>query len=220
MSEKVVEVWDGSFLKEVKKKDIESVMTIDGHKGRLIKVKNTLPFILDELKPLLQLNKLGTRKITSGRHIYLLYKYHEEDVTLEAYSQDKKLNNFLFDQIRNIYAVRELMGLAKNSQRNIIIRQEKGKNVKAISIGENNCNIEQEKKQLSNKVMKECFTDKTLEQTVCQLLDYEHENNVKKIAFLQTLRDNVDKIIQRVDKEYVWFTSYLIERVEDCIKRL
>lgn len=94
--------------------------------------KTTLPCILDEFKPLFNLNKIGTHWCKIGTRIYILYQTKNatnleievEPKLRDILKEDKNflVNHDLIDEIKRIYAFREIFGITFSTHTSLRIR--------------------------------------------------------------------------------------------------
>jgi len=224
--------WDGSYLSSIGCKDVTieykdgnfAIVTIKDLKieGYVNKVKSSLPAIIDELKPIFQLLKTGTHLFYSGRSLYLINKCdREHDTSLKDLEKEdhKLVTAYLKKQVQNILAFRDVVGVKGNNEGHIIVRREKGKVIKAYSIKELYNEILKDNSKLSSNMVKKWFDDRSLKDVIKELINYheEDDNETYVVEYLKEFRELIEEKVLKIDKEYVWIVSYIIERIARMI---
>lgn len=128
--------WDGSYLGEFKTNIITKRIKFDNINFFLIKLNinidlvvlcrfirsnNKIPCIIDEIKPIFGINKIGTHSIKIGKVLYIIYKTQwyikNNEIEIEMgeplnriEKNEQFIKSFEFD-IKSMFAFRDLLGL-------------------------------------------------------------------------------------------------------------
>lgn len=245
-------VWDGSdvteliskadiFEAEYNKKKYWKIKILQNNSFYVETVivrtsKGNIPSLIDEIKPVFGLPKLGTHWCKVGSKYYILIKcllniqgYVQEEYSLKTYlellnnsnnnknkSVEELLDALTIMQIRGIFAFREILGITKNFESSIVMRK-RGNSYYPISFYEPNM------KDIGVKVMPSSILEKWFENTT---LDEEVKKLVKiynleeLAAKVQDIRSKLEKIITRLDPDNIRFSDYIctkiIDRVQAC----
>lgn len=229
--------WDGSHLGDFKANEIsyhsstnddETLLPIWTIKhdnltftAMVKSSKDQFPCLADELKPLFGLLKLGTHMIKVGGKSYLLIKPPSSDC------KDVKLSNptdgkvsapssLLKKQVRSIYAFRYLIGMNNSNDSHIYIRHLKGFAPVPISYidtcpaGDKHTK-KSEINPLSLTVINKWFDNCDLSTTVKSIIGYGSHDKLPVI--IMELTGKIEEVINRVNKEYIWITAFIVDRV-------
>lgn len=190
-----------------------------------VRTANTiLPVIIDELKPVFGLHKLGTHWIPKKGKIIMLIRAVtdqngnvEQDEVLEKFqNSNEQLRKALHDnqlfrkQMQEVYTFRDLLGISKNSDSSIRIRFCNNQYL-PISNYEPNMAPSKIKSCLSEKTIQYWFADVS---PVDCLKAITHIHNVDDIApCTHDIKEKISDVINRIDKSYIAHTNYIIERI-------
>jgi len=168
--------------------------------------RNNIPLISDELKPLFNLPKVGRHCVAVGNKKYIMSRYYGHEFQLEQ----KYIKVFpqLGNSIKLCYTFRWILGLTLSSDSSMIVRKYPNELITAISYKEINLDYTDLKRgsKLSQKCLRQWFNDSN-----------EEINNTVKLMIndrdLSLLRFDIDRVVRRVDKNMVWWTAFILERL-------
>lgn len=175
--------------------------------------KNTIPCMIDELKTVFGLQKLGTQWFTHDNRKKLLIKCiknKNDDIVEEIrLKQVKKISKLLTLQVQEIYTFRELLGITMSFDSSIIYRKNKYGGY-PISFVESNMKSE-DKKNIPNTVLNKWFGEVTIDSVVMRIFKIYDINQLNKTLFMA--RNQMEKIINRVEKNNISYLSYIMNRI-------
>ena len=219
--------WDGSEVTELIKDETTKVhearsekrmywIIEKGDEKETVLVKSsshTFACLVDELKPVFGLEKVGTHWAKIHGKTYILFKPEKdrknvilEELTLSEYKYDKNLEK----EIQKIFLFREIVGVPRNTEKNIILRV-KGLYVQPISFYEANLNPRIDGKVLSNIILDRWFKDVDLDKAVSELFQITSIEQINDI--LLPLEQKLREIIERTDPSSVMFVGEILSRV-------
>lgn len=175
--------------------------------------KNSLPCLIDELKPVFGLQKIGTNWCVHKGKFKILYKivktpenYIKEESTLDKY---EVTDNLFKMQIQEIYTFRELLGITCSYDSSIIVRTSRY-GVYPVSYYEPNMQME-DTKVIPYLVLEKWFGDLSIDDVVKRLLSI---NNIDKMAVtVFNIRSSIEKVIEHVDRRLISYQSCIMNRV-------
>lgn len=174
----------------------------------------SLPCIIDEIKPLFGLPKVGSHWCKLfGKHRVLL-RCTDNDIIREDIALNKldmtvvKKNQILFYQIQELFTFRELLGITQSFNSNVVVRTD-GKNVYPLSINESSMVID-DSNVLPTTVLDLWFEDTSVDKVALRLLKVRSINDIKNI---HKLRSDIEKVIERVDRRNIIYASYIVTRI-------
>lgn len=221
--------WDGTDIGSIdnslslnKKFEYEEQMSMwiddDGmHKlwqVRIIKFKNDVPLILEEMKEYFGLERTGKHKGTY-KGVECIIIDAEGDISLDLYLRNciknKKLPDTFIEKVRRIYVLRWVMCMTCNYETIIDIRTV-GYKMYPVCYQEQNCvlNTEINKAKIPEKVIRKWFDN-----------DYVIFDNYK-IDFLkgktpEQIKFKLMDIIKKYDPKLIPWTNNVYERVLHCM---
>jgi hypothetical protein len=219
--------WDGSEIKDLFSNEtiIEEGKLdkntywriIRGNKEEYCLLRNatnnsTLSCLIDELKPIFKIEKNGTHWIRYKGKKYILLKVNTKNrVVILDLSLDKfGYHEYLEPEVQKIFIFRELLGLSCNYEKNIVLRKV-GKFIKPISFYETNMIPAKEEKVIPNKIIEKWFSNNTLDEIVKRM--FRIKTNQDIINLTHELRNKMEKIVERVDKNHITTVSEIIQRI-------
>ena len=226
--------WDGSFIGSINSKNILQKVKHSGDIYWKLKIntdiefwciakscKTLYPIIIDKLKPLFNIQSNELHYCNRGKTIYILYHVFSDDdyeILSEIKLNKLKYNDSNFDKrLKRILTFRELLGLKFSTPASIRIRLDREKlntglegelkNWNPISFRETDFIFD--KMALGKGIFKKLFNNdyEILENDVRELL---FENDIKD---LNTLLDNMEKIIRNIDEKYLWVLNEFSKRM-------
>lgn len=239
--------WNGSFLGYITKAQILDIAKFSGEVYWRLHVKdsltstdttivcrargaqNTFPCIIDQLKELCNIPKIGTHWVRLGKRIIILSRVDsnaEFDVLVyNKLSQfDKSIYPKFADSVKKIFAFKEVFGV-KYATLNSVKLVQNSLNSKSKEDGESKEFCEWEplsvkdthfnlSKAIIKQQMLKLWFGGNLQNVVNEihnLLGINKQNYTKKIHIL---RSEIEKIIKLVDKEAISLSTSLLERID------
>jgi len=213
--------WDGSFLGEYPSSIFGLKLSVEkGLSCRFIdtgdfRVKGTFkcprdtsfPCILDELKSCFGLPKLGTHRIKIGGRTYVLYRSKLSDMRLDKLPRSQ-LEEIEKEQMQRLIAFRFLLSIPQPLNSSFIYRKSSHR---VFSFHEPKSLLGVETVDPTESFIKSWFEEKDFLQTVFSFLPNANKENLSN--FLYSLQSNIEKTIQRVDMDYIWLSSYIVEKI-------
>ena len=173
----------------------------------------TLSCLIDEIKPIFKLQKIGTHWIKyNGKKLILLkVNLNSEgaiifDLTLDLLPYHERLAG----EVRKIFAFRELLGMTKSYEKSIILREYK-KYIVPISFYEPNMEPSCGKFILPKTVLEKWFEDISIDEVVKKMLEIESSQEIT--LKLYNLRSEIEKIVERCDRNCITFVDEILSRV-------
>lgn len=178
----------------------------------------SLPCLIDELKPVFGLQKLGTHWCRHGGKTMILIKtvktpdgYIKEEISLNMIDVSTPL---LTLQIQEIFAFRELLGVTRSYESSIIIREGQ-RRCYPISFNEPNM-ATIDMKVIPFTVLEKWFKDTSIDAVVKRLCRI---HTIDRIGIvLHDLRTKIDDIIERVDRRMITYKSCIMNRVTERLQ--
>lgn len=175
--------------------------------------KNSLSCLVDELKKVFELPKLGTHWCRLNNKTYILIRCNK---TKEGYIKEELTLNMIDTytpimrmQIQEVFAFRELLGVTCSYESSIIIRENKS-GAYPISFNEPNM-MTGDIKVIPITILDKWFEETSIDDVVKRLCRIQ---NIDKLAnLLYELRKKIDEIIERVDRRAITFKNCIIDRI-------
>lgn len=195
---------------------------VDGEQEVMIvrNIKSFLPAILDEIKPLFFLPKIGTHtfhfkgKLMLGYKTQLITGNPYPDLTLDYSSFIPRTREFTY-QVKRTFAFREAFGITKTYEKSIILRFEK--NIpQVLSFNEPGSVVFQDdplKSVIPQTVLTEWFND-DLDRYIKDLFCFNRELPEASINYY---RSKIEKIVLRIDKNLITCVDGFLERLYQFI---
>ena len=175
--------------------------------------KTNLPCIIDELKPIFGLQKLGTHWCKYKGKVKQLIKcvrgtegYVTEEITL---NQINDISPLLILQVQEIFTFRELLGITCSYDSSIIVRQTKN-GMYPISFYEPNMVMENSK-VIPFTVLDKWFENSSIDDVVKRLFKINDINRLDKL--LQQVRNSIEITIERVDRSAISYKTSIMNRI-------
>jgi hypothetical protein len=232
MSTFTIFTWDGSDLGDITRAtyllypidtDMGAlVWTKRSEKRRLEQVRihtytDSIPLIVDELKPLFDLTKVGRHQaIIEGRHVILCrmvveagtMEYNLKDFT----SHHSEVPEYLRMQIRKNYVFRWLLHLTSNTDSSMIIREHPGPIFLCLSYRDSSVCWDSKREQttrIPSTAIDSWFTGR--EQVMALLREMVADRTIGQ------LREQINSVINRVDRSAIGLTTYILNRIFERI---
>jgi len=173
-----------------------------------IKRKNLIPVIIDEIKYIFGIRKMGTRY--NKRYIFYPPNIQSNTWLEETRLSEikEKLSYSNVRQCRDILAFRYLLGLTTISERSILYRDGI-----VYDFNDINCHEFGEKISLSMRVIKDWFTEIDVNKTIFLMLKKKDIKN--KVELILHVRIELTKVIENVDKKHIDMVSTICNRLID-----
>jgi hypothetical protein len=227
--------WDGTFLGKIEKSQILEVTKFKGDTYWKLQYSDVTVFvmakssehtfacIIDELKPIFNIPKLGTHYCKLGSKIFILirvYCINVNNILVDVKLKELKFDDPLFNEkVKTIYAFREMLGITVSTGNSIRVRRSEIDDFKSsneldyydpISFREPNFSFE--KSIISKSVLKTVFNNeyKCLIKYIHHLLNISCKADIKNV--LIQMSNTFESVIRAVDPTYLWITNELIMR--------
>lgn len=216
-------LWDGSFLGTYTRKCLGAKIAVkDGFKLYTLRTKSftarcllkalkntSIPCILDELKVCFGMNKIGTHRIQIGKRMYVMYRCTLNDVILTKFPKNDMTEDLKLE-MQKLIIFRYVLSIPFTRNSSFMVRNgSKSRNVYSFYepqtfIGERT--IDPSERFLCTWFGEEDITNKCME--------FIHKLPTEEWSeFLFRFNTDIDKIIQRLDKDYVWLSGFIIEKI-------
>ena len=176
-------------------------------------VKNSLPCLVDELKVVFELPKLGTHWCRINNKNYILIRTIKtktgdikEEITLNMIDVPTYMMRL---QIQEVFAFRELLGVTCSFESSIIIREGKSTSY-PISFYEPNMTTG-DTKVIPTTVLDKWFVETSIDEVVKRLCRINNINGLPML--LHNLRNKIEEIIERVDRRAITYKNLIIDRI-------
>jgi len=236
--------WDGSFLPIFNKENIiHEIIDIQtkikywtisylGHTTICIprKVENPSICIYDELMKLFNLPKMGSHYVKIGSAIVVLLKANikRNNVILSemivSTQEIKNITENIKEQIRLTYTVRDILGVSHTTDSDLVIRYPQCRNypyyvvsMKTYIINEKilNNNLS----TITDVAFKKWYNNIDIRDVYSRLFP-----SVKKLddiaVYTWKLSNEINEIIERVDKSFCYISSLIVNRVTNRLVRM
>jgi hypothetical protein len=186
--------------------------------------KNSVPCLIDELKPIFGLSKIGTHWCKQGGKIRILIQclqtpdgHVKEEITLNNLNTiipDKPPPLLLIMQIQEIFTFREILGVSCSYDSSIILR-EGGGSYYPISYYDPGM-LTDDKKVIPGTILDHWFEDTSIDEVVQRILKIRRIDQLAQV--LHDLREKIDEVIVRVDRNTVMYKSSIINRITERLQ--
>ena len=180
--------------------------------------KNSISSLIDELKPVFGLPKVGTHWFKQGAKIKMILRciktkegYIKEEITLN------KINTYtslMMLQIQEIFTFRELLGVTCSYESSIIIRETR-KNVYPLSFYEPNMTVD-DRKVIPFTVLDKWFSGTSMDNVVKRLLKINKIDRIGEV--LHNIRGKIEKTIERVDRRAITYKTCIMNRITERLQ--
>lgn len=224
--------WDGSHLGEFKHDIICGTCEINGDRyckfnindhifyAHIKTVTDNISCLVDELKELFGLRKLGTHTVRIHSKLYLLIKANTiksatknemsiiEDISINKVAINPTDNVLFQREVQKIVVFRELLGISAGGRNIIRIRYDLD-GPYPLSYIENN--IDYDKHKITLQIYRKWFADLSISDILPKIVNY-GDDLTETIA---QYRGEIEKVITRVNKDYIWISSFIVNRMMD-----
>ena len=175
--------------------------------------KNSLPCVVDEIKPVFGLQKLGTQWCRQGGKTHILIKcvytkegYIKEEITLNMIDVSTVLLRL---QVQEVFAFRELLGVTCSYESSIIVREGKSGPYPVSFYEPNMATIDT--KVIPFNVLDKWFEGSSIDIVVKRLCRIHTIDRIGTV--LHELRSQIEDVIERVDRRAITFNTCILNRV-------
>lgn len=213
--------WDGSSLGEHPQSVVVQSTVVGKITYWLLEINNeralcsvkksigTYMCVVDEMKPLFGLQKLGTHRIKIKKEYVLTREVEGEDgkpvidPVLSTIPAERVES--VRTEVQKILAYRDLLGIASSFERNIVLRDNCPISVREYStvLDKSNTGI------LSKRLLDKWF----VEREVCEVIKKIAEYRGNPQRCVANLRERMEGVINRVDKEWIWYSGFIVDRL-------
>lgn len=175
------------------------------------RIADAMPAILDEIKPLFGLIKIGTHQIIVKSSRYLLLRTRMRGNTLiedAPLSCVDCLKPSLKEKIREVLVFREVAGISTTWERHIRISPNNLGEKMPLSYDDGR--ITSGGNVLTTKMLRKWFGENTIEEVLQKMLSTSSRTSMTTIFFL---RSALERIVTRIEPRMIWYVSIIIERV-------
>lgn len=215
--------WDGSFLGNYTEEEAKiqgDHCIINGVRYYIKHKKDTIYCIIDEIKPLFGIKKIGTHRLNIGNKAFVIYNLELPDKINTVYSYDyKKFTPKYRTEVRKILIFRYLFGITPLSDRSILA-DINGKNpeeeiCEPLGFNELSVSIVKHKDVMFTQSINNKWF-KTNEKSIIldKMILY---NKLGPVECFNTLRTNMCEIINRIDKNQISLESFIIEKINTIL---
>jgi hypothetical protein len=225
--------WDGSDVTDfIKRKEIKiyegenenkTYWLIENEENSLEEIvlakssTSTLPCLIDELKIIFGLEKIGTHWLKLNGKIYIISQLELEngdvldEITLDQYKYDRNIE----DEVQKIFMFRELLGLTMNFEKNILLRK-KQFYIQPISFYETGMHPSKSGKVLPNTILDKWFKNTDLDSETCKFFNIDNIENMNEV--LLDLKTKLEKIFNRVDPNSIMNIDEILSRIRSRLQ--
>lgn len=224
--------WDGSYLGEITDNNI-TAMTISKQIYWKVTIglseticaarpiKDFFPMIIDELKPIFSLPKLGTHSVCKKKQLYLLLRVPstltgeiQEELSLDELSLTYTDNILFTRQIQDILCFRDLLALSPSCESTIGVRCPHRGTPYPISIRENKMSFGTYKPIMSKHTLKKWFPHNDYNLVIQRMTGNIGGDITTTVA---NIRTQIEDTINRIDRDVIWCSVFIVDRL---LKRL
>ena len=218
-----MEPWDGSHLGKIEDRDIVSktsgprpfsTLTFrfqeQTYQCWVKRISTLQATLIDELKPLFGLAKLGTHSIFVKSRLYLLVRpFTGPHCQLDEirFSPSRSFR----EQVQLIFAFRHVLALSCSFESSIQVRSVYGLSY-PISFRDGTMNFWSTRPILPGTILKKWFKydHESIRETLLRALDIDV---TRLTAFMLRFRTSLEVTILRLDKSLIWTSNYILERL-------
>lgn len=185
-------------------------------------VKNFFPAIIDEIKPIFGLPKMGTHTLRIEGFLYLIIRIPTirgiiiEDHCLNELTINPTTNMLFCRQVQEILCFRDLLALSSTYESSIHVRYMEPNHPFPISFVENNMNFTENKRPvLSKRMIKRWFGDTPINIVLLRLMRIGKDDLRRFPEILAKYRKDIEEAINRVNKDSIWCSNFILNRLSN-----
>ena len=225
--------WDGSdvtdfinnektFIREAEYKKITYWVIINEKERETCSVKPTtslLSCLIDEMKPIFGLEKIGTHWFKFKGKNMLMHKLEIVDgcILEELTLKDVKYNEKLEPEVQKIFIFREILGMSKSFESSIVLRNKKFF-IKPVSFYEPNMVPSKKSNVLPNTILDKWFSKTSVDKVVLKMFKLDKIENLTSV--LLELKTKLDKIVERVNPDAVTNIDEILSRIRTRLQSI
>ena len=170
---------------------------------------NALPCVIDELKRLFCLQKIGSHYYRKGLSIYVITRFVETSSFTDANLKDP----VLVERIKKVFAYRDLTGCLPTTNKSIIGMRTTDGTIVPVTL-DDNPKESKGRTVISPMIRRKWFVNEEdregdMRATFAILILVKGETELS----LKRYRDELTTIIKRVDPDCIWYLSQFMERL-------
>lgn len=172
-----------------------------------------LPCLIDEIKPIFSLKKIGTHWMKFDNKKFLLLRVERDEkgsIIYDLHLDDFKYHNSLKIEVQKIFVFRELLGMSKSYESSIILRIS-NRLVIPISFYDPNMEPSNCKNVIPNTVLDKWFKNTSIDEVLKKMLGIEKLDDIG--VLLYNLRIELEKIVKRCNPESVIYIDEILTRI-------
>lgn len=233
-------IWNGMYLGQITDKNIlyDVIDPNTGLKYWLLKicgftelciyrvVNDPSVCIFDEMMSLFNIPKMGTHHLKYKNKIYLIQKgrFYKNTIQSELILSKITLSNeYIIDKIRNLYVVRDILGIPHTVDGDIIYRSSTNKMIPDYVIGYkiypvNNRIYDKNESTIYDTTFKQWFMNKDTKEEIYirdiyKKLFPDIKNDSDISIYISGLKTKMDKIIEKIDNRFNYLSNMINERL-------
>ncbi len=166
--------------------------------------KNKYPCVIDEIKPLFRLHKIGTHSIRIHSKLYIIYNIRANIPLLLKYYIPERMDDIFRRRIQDMFVFRMIVGLDCNCESSIIMINDVPSSLR------NKLDIDSDDKKLtiSTSMYNKWFVDE-ISDSISRFMTKNYRE--------ERLREDIRKIIKRIDTELMWMDNYIYARMNRVV---
>jgi hypothetical protein len=180
-------------------------------------LKNMLPCIVEDIKKIFGIYSRGFHLITINKKLYIIYKKCD-DMSLKVIDNDNRLLNDIKSKIQKVILFSDIMYLESLNKSALIIR--KLENIYVSTNINTKCIKEvtnHDGTTIPKLLFNRWFDEKTpFSKYIKEMISYNKEKCEEddRLCYnTSKLRTKIDTIINKYDKNYIWYTDIILTRV-------
>lgn len=222
INRKEIKIYKGEYENENNnnKKTYWYIENTENGEEEIVLVRNSLnilPCLIDELKTVFHIEKIGTQWLKLHGKIYIISRVETEngevldEITLDQYKYDKNIEK----EVRKIFLFRELLGLTMNFEKSIILRK-KHLYIQPISFYETNMKPGDTGKVLPGTILDKWFKKIDLDTATCNFFNIDKIENMNEI--LLEFKGKLEQVFNRVDPNSVMNIDEIVTRIRSRLQ--
>jgi hypothetical protein len=220
--------WDGTFLGKFDTENVSDIETVDGCKyvsiklndqqsviGHIKSIRNNLPFIIEEIKHFFGLYHLNTHKIEINNHFFAFVNASLADENIILNPTLGQFGGIIDDNfkrhVQNIIVFREVLGIKVdlNNHTHVCLTTP----FKPYPIADLDTSLGA-KTQLSVSTRKKWLGKLSYCEILRRMLNIPKIDEEKAVF---KLRSQLDNVIRRIDKNYIYIVNEIMQRVSEIL---
>ncbi len=184
--------------------------------ARVTKTLSSAPIIIDELKPIFHLPKIGTHRMIYMGQMYTLFRVRlsprgnvKQELTLDQLSPVGHPDSFIA-QVKEAFCYRELIGVSKSIEKSIQVRVV-GNKYYPLSYYEPNIVPACYGRVTPYNVLDNWFLGEDISIIARGLLGVIEPDTIP--SRIHRLRGDLEKAIERIDRNWIWCVDSICLRV-------